>query len=172
MGLCPGNRTRARPADIGRVAAAVPYPAHVTPRDLLGRLYDAFNRRAYDEAMTLLHPDFIEDWPQSGEVIRGPANLRAILENYPGGVDLEAAPAYHGRDEEWAITPGYTVVRVTDNGKTGTAVLKIRYADGSEWWMIVLIEVRDDLLYRQTTFFAEPFEAPEWRAQWVERANR
>src|SRR4029450_4334409 len=109
MGLCPGNRTRARPADIGRVAPAVPYPAHVTPRDLLGRLYDAFNRRAYDEAMTLLHPDFIEDWPQSGEVIRGPANLRAILENYPGGVDLEAAPAYHGRDEEWAITPGYTV---------------------------------------------------------------
>src|SRR4051812_37712682 len=35
--------------------------------------------------------------------------------------------------------------------------------------MIALFELKDDLLYRQTTFFAGPFEAPDWRAQWVER---
>ena len=141
----------------------------MTPRDLLARLYDAFNRRDYDEAMHMIHPDFIEEWPQSGERIHGPDNLRAILQNYPGGVSLEATPAYHGREEEWAITPGYTVVRMSEADNTGTGVLKIRYADGSEWWMLVLIELKDDLLFRQTTFFAEPFEAPEWRAQWVER---
>ena len=140
----------------------------VTPRDLLGRLYDAFNRRDYDAAMQLLHLEFIEEWPQSGERVRGADNLRAILENYPGGVSLDPAE-YHGKDEEWLITPGYTVVRVTDAGNAGTGLIKIRYADGSEWWMVILFELKDDLLYRQTTFFAAPFEAPEWRAQWVER---
>jgi hypothetical protein len=143
----------------------------VTPRELLGRLYDAFNRADYDEAMTLLHPDFTEEWPQSGERIHGPANLRAILENYPGGVSFEATPAYHGRDEEWAITPGYTVIRVTEAGDSGTGVIKLRYGDGSEWWMLALFELKDDLLYRQTTFFAGPFDPPEWRAQWVERTD-
>ena len=143
----------------------------MTPRELLGRLYDAFNRRDYDEAMKLLHPDFVEEWPQSGERIYGPANLRAILENYPGGVSLEATPAFHGGEEEWAITPGYTVIRMNEAGNTGTGVLKIRYADGSEWWMLVLIELKDGLLYRQSTFFAEPFEAPAWRAAWVQHTD-
>ena len=141
----------------------------MTPRDLLGQLYDLFNRRDYDQAMKLLHPDFVEDWPQSHERIRGPANLRAILENYPGGVSLDAAPAYHGRDDQWAITPGYTVVRFTDSGDEGTGVIRVRYSDGSEWWMLALFQLKDGLLYRQTTFFAEPFDAPDWRAQWVER---
>ena len=141
----------------------------MTPRDLLGQLYDLFNRRDYDQAMQLLHSDFIEDWPQSGERIRGRANLRAILENYPGGVSLEATPLYHGRDDEWAMTPGYTVVRITDSGDEGAGLIRIRYGDGSEWFMIALFELKDGLLYRQTTFFAEPFEAPAWRSQWVER---
>ncbi len=119
--------------------------------------------------MQLLHPDFVEEWPQSGERIRGKANLRAILENYPGGVSLEATPTYHGQDGEWAMTPGYTVVRVTDRGNDGTGLIRIRYGDGSEWWMVALFELRDGLLHRQTTFFAEPFDPPEWRSQWVER---
>src|SRR5688572_7705814 len=120
----------------------------MTPRDLLAKYFEALNRRDYDEAMQYLHPDFSEHWPQSGERINGPQNLRAILENYPGGVSLEGAPRYHGRDEEWAMTPGYTVVRVTDAGDAGTGLIKVRYGDGSEWWMIALFELKDDLLYR------------------------
>jgi len=143
----------------------------MTPRELLGQLYDAFNRRDYDTAMQFLHPDFEEDWPQSRERVRGAANLRAIVENYPGGVSFEATPEYHGTDEEWAITPGYTVVRVTESGSEGTGVIKVRYGDGSEWWMLALFQLKDDLLYRQTTFFAGPFEAPEWRSRWVERIS-
>jgi hypothetical protein len=140
----------------------------MTPRELLGRFYDELNRRDLEAAMRLLHPQFSEHWPQSGERIIGPPNLRAILENYPGGLSFET-PSYHGQDPEWAMTPGYTVVRITDAGESGTGIIRIRYPDGSEWWMIALFEIKDDLLFRQTTFFAEPFEAPDWRAQWVER---
>jgi hypothetical protein len=33
----------------------------------------------------------------------------------------------------------------------------------------VLVQVRDGKIYRETAYFAAPFEAPEWRAPWVER---
>jgi hypothetical protein len=51
-------------------------------------------------------------------------------------------------------------------------VVKIHYPDGTNWWVVVLFEVKDDKLFRQTSFFAEPFEAPEWRSQWVERTDQ
>lgn len=144
----------------------------MTPRELLTAFFEAMNRRDIDAALGLVHPEFVEHYPQSGEFIKGRANVRATIENYPGGIgEIVGDPVYHGRDEEWALTPNYQVVRITDAGVTGSAVLKIRYSDGSEWWMVTLFEVMDDLLYRQTSFFAEPFEAPEWRAQWVERDN-
>ena len=34
----------------------------------------------------LRDPDWILDYPQSGERIRGHANERAIADNYPGGL--------------------------------------------------------------------------------------
>jgi hypothetical protein len=30
------------------------------------------------------------------------------------------------------------------------------------------VEFRDGTIWRDTRYYAEPFQAPEWRAQWVE----
>jgi hypothetical protein len=35
--------------------------------------------------------------------------------------------------------------------------------------VVVIIELKDGKMFRDTRYFAEPFEAPEWRAQGVER---
>ncbi len=101
--------------------------------------------------------------------------MRAILENFPGGGggagDPLGTPTVEANDASiWALSPSYTVVRVEDNGNKGTYVMRIRYPDQSEWWMISLFELRDGLLYRQTSYFAAPFEAPDWRSEWVERS--
>jgi hypothetical protein len=32
-----------------------------------------------------------------------------------------------------------------------------------------VIELRDGKVVRETDYFAQPFQAPQWRAQWVER---
>lgn len=142
----------------------------MTPRQALMSFFEAMNRSDLDAAMMLLHPDFEEHYPQSGERIRGAANLKATIANYPGGLGgAVGEPIFHGRDEVWSIAPNFTVVRVTDAGNAGTGVVKVRYGNGSEWWMISLLELKDDLIHRQTTFFAEPFEAPGWRAPWVEQ---
>lgn len=144
----------------------------MTPSELFHRLYDAWNRGDLDEAAGAYHPDYVEDYPQSGERIRGPANVRAIVENYPGGIgQLASKPQFFGEPEQWVVSPSYIVVRVTTSGDTGAGVLKVRYGDQSEWWMVALFELKDGLLYRQQAFFAEPFDPPEWRAQWVERTS-
>jgi hypothetical protein len=34
---------------------------------------------------------------------------------------------------------------------------------------VSVIELRDGKVVRETDYFAQPFQAPQWRAQWVER---
>jgi hypothetical protein len=33
---------------------------------------------------------------------------------------------------------------------------------------VAILELRDGKVWRDTRYFAEPFEAPQWRARWVE----
>jgi hypothetical protein len=35
--------------------------------------------------------------------------------------------------------------------------------------LVLILELRDGKMWRDRWYFAEPFEAPGWRAQWVER---
>ena len=32
-----------------------------------------------------------------------------------------------------------------------------------------ILELKDGKIWRDTRYFAEPFEVPEWRSRWVER---
>jgi hypothetical protein len=45
----------------------------------------------------------------------------------------------------------------------------IDYGDGRVFDVVQIIELRDGKMWRDRWYFAEPFKAPEWRAQWVER---
>jgi hypothetical protein len=45
----------------------------------------------------------------------------------------------------------------------------MRYPDGRVWWTILLLELRDGKILRETQYWAEPFDPPSWRAEWVER---
>jgi hypothetical protein len=35
--------------------------------------------------------------------------------------------------------------------------------------VLLILELRDGNMWRDTRYYAELFEAPEWRAQWVEQ---
>ena len=130
---------------------------------------DATNRRDLDALDPLLHPDFEDVYPQSGERTRGAANLKAIIEHYPGnGWTDEGRERVVGGEDRWVLTPTFTLLRIEGTGNVFTGIQKARYPDGSDWYVIVVGEVRDGLLWRVQTFFAPTFEPPEWRAAWVE----
>ena len=40
----------------------------------------------FETLASLRHANFVEEWPQSGERIRGHANYQLIHKNYPGGL--------------------------------------------------------------------------------------
>jgi hypothetical protein len=69
------------------------------------------------------------------------------------------------------MTPRFTLLKVEGSSNRGTATLRTTYADGSTWWIVILYELRDGRFARATQFFAPVFEAPAWRAQWVEPAG-
>lgn len=145
--------------------------ADQTSRDLVARYVRALHERDLDTIQSLQHADFVEDYPQSGERIRGRRDWRAIYENYPGGLvgvaDVSKDRVIGGEDR-WLMGPTFTMVRLSGEGDMHTAILKLRYPDESEWYMVSFMELRDGLVLKATTFFAETFEPPEWRAQWIE----
>ncbi|MDP9275144.1 MAG: nuclear transport factor 2 family protein, partial [Chloroflexota bacterium] len=106
------------------------------------RIMKALNEHNLDEWETLVTEDYIEEYPQSGEVIRGRKNVRAVIENYPGGLlddGLDVSSARMAATEaQWVKTPTFTFVRVEGTGNVGTAAFKARYPDGSLWWVIIL----------------------------------
>jgi hypothetical protein len=115
-----------------------------------------------------LDPSYEEVWPQFGERVRGPDNLRAILENYPGGALERSSGRVMSGAGLATLAPNYTVVRVQRDGEMFTSVEKVRYPDGSEWYVVTFLHLQGWKAIRGERYFAPLLPAPEWRAEWVE----
>jgi SnoaL-like domain len=143
--------------------------AEFDPRALFERYAAAVNGGDYRILDEILHPDYEETWPQSGEHVRGIANMKAILENYPGGTIERGLERLVGGEDRWVITPSQTPLRIEGTGNVYTIVLRVRYPDGSSWYVVQVIEIKERKVWRVETYFAPLFAAPDWRAQWVDR---
>ena len=141
-------------------------------REVVQRFIDAHVEKDREAGARLLHPEYVLSWPQSGELIRGPANWRAVFENYP---DDDQAAVTSGRilgsEDRWALTPTFTLLRISGEGDTYTHEGTVRYPNGEVWRYVAILEIRDRKIWRETDYFAPPFEAPPWRSQWVEKAT-
>ena len=98
----------------------------------------------------IYHDDSICDYPQSDERIRGRENLQALRGHHP------SKPA------------GFTVKRIVGNGDLWVSEYTITY-NGRPVNTVSIMEFRDGKVFHETQYFADPFEAPAWRSQWVER---
>jgi len=125
----------------------------------------------YETLGRLRTPDYVEDWPQSRERVRGDANYRAIHEAYPGGLPQSLVERVSGTPEQWAVSPMFTLVHLTGAGSTFTVEGTLRYPDGTEYKAIAVIGLKGDRVAWQRSYFAPITEAPAWREQWVERTT-
>lgn len=108
----------------------------------------------WDGAKAFMHEDYVQEWPQSGERIEGPDDALAVNRNFPGGL-----PSMHIR-------------RTSASGDIVVLEVELRYADGSVYQGVSIMEIRDGKVLTETDYFAQPFDAPQWRAQWVRRMRR
>ncbi len=137
----------------------------------------AFSEDDLDTQDALVHDDYVLDYPQSGERFRGRANRRGIIENYPNRVEGDIRPSVDriiGADDKFIAQPGpsWSMVHLSGSGDDFQATGMIRYPDGSVWHYITLMTLRGGKIWRETTYFAEPFEAAAWRSQWAERIEQ
>ena len=146
--------------------------AELTNREIVERFAQSQTGRDLDLQDQYLADDIVEDYPQSGERIRGKANRRATIENYPGRAEREFGPSMArvvGGEDQWVLTPTLSLMKVKGSGDHFTGVGEITYPNGETWHIVQLLEMRNGKISHITSYFGKPFEPPPWRAKWVER---
>ncbi len=104
----------------------------------------------FESVGVLLAPDFVLEWPQSNERIRGARRFAQMNAEYPA----------HGR---WA----FTVHRVV--GGESEAVSDTSVSDGVQSARALsFFTLRDGLISRIVEFWPEPYSAPAYRRHLVE----
>src|SRR3712207_5761508 len=97
-------------------------------RQVVERWVAGMNSGDVDSAVTALHEDVHETYPQSGEEFRGRESIRGLLRHFEsrGG----AAPAVDrivGSDDKWVMTPAFSLVRAMGSGDEYAVAGRIRY---------------------------------------------
>jgi len=139
----------------------------VDHEELFRKTLEIHNGLHWDRLGEIFTEDFVEEYPQSGEVFRGLEQARGIRSAYPGlaagNLDEETARLAQS-EEQWVVSPMFAPVQVQGSGATGTTILRVRYPNGERWWLVMQYEVRGDRICHATDWFAPEFPAPDWRA--------
>lgn len=131
------------------------------------RYVDAVVRNDFDTLQQMRDPDWHEDWPQSGERIPSDKAYRAIHEHFPAGMPRIDVRTVAGTEDRWVMTPSMTVQRIAGSGDVWLAEGLNTYPSGEVFHVVQHLRLRDGRIWRSTTYFAQPFEAPAWRASLV-----
>lgn len=122
----------------------------MNPKHLIEIFWQTMESNDFYIAAELLHDDFILEWPQSGERIRGRENFAKINTAYP------AKGSWH-----------FQINSIFCDGET--VISDVSVTDGSRIDRVLTFStIRDGKIWKQIEFWPEPFEAPEWRSAWVE----
>ena len=121
-------------------------------------IFETGDMQAFAEGIDEMQADdVVQEWPQSGERIVGKANIQAINQSYPAST---------------GTAPKSVLRRILQPGKAWIIESVIDYGDGVPVSLISIIETNaEGKVSHQTDYFANPFEAPEWRKQWVEQSE-
>src|SRR6202162_6610326 len=99
----------------------------------------------------IYHEDAVLDYPQSGERTRGRRNIQNQRASQPN-------------------KKRFTVRRIIGSGDLWVTEFILTY-DGTPSHTVSIMVFRGDKVSRETQYFADPFVAPAFRAQWVERMD-
>ena len=120
------------------------------PVAIVREFYRRMNTNDYTHAAALFSDDYVLDWPQSNERIRGRARFVAVNEEYPT----------RGR---WRFTIHRVVANQTE------AVSDVTVADDATTTRAITFTTTESgKIVRQTEYWVDEYHAPENRAHLVE----
>jgi hypothetical protein len=120
-------------------------------KQILENFWSTMETNDFHAASQLLHDEYILEWPQSGERIVGRDNFAAINANYP-------------TEGKWQFNINHIV------SEGDLVVTDVSVSDGKVIGRAVTFStIRDAKILKQIEFWPDPFEAPAWRAQWIQK---
>ena len=120
-------------------------------KQILENFWETMGTNDFHAASRLLHDDYTLEWPQSGERILGRDNFAEINISYPAEGKWRFSINHVVAEGDMVVTD----VSVTDGKVLGRA--------------ITFSTIRDRKILKQIEFWPEPFDAPAWRAQWIQK---
>lgn len=121
-------------------------------RRVAEKLIEGINRRKLDDFWDQFDDRLLMEYPQSGERIVGKENLRKVYAAFPN-------------------LPSIQVRRLRAGGDLVIVEASSDYGGGRVYQSVFIYELRDGKVMRETAYWAEPFQAPEWRSAWVEKTR-
>ena len=120
-------------------------------RAALDQHWAASDANEFETEHRIYHEDAVLEYPQSGERTRGRSNIQNQRASQPS-------------------KKRFSIRRIVGGGDLWVTELIITY-DVKPSYTVSIMEFRADKVARETQYFADPFVAPAWRAQWVERMD-
>jgi ketosteroid isomerase-like protein len=117
-------------------------------RDALRMHWAASDANDFETEHRIYSDDAVLEYPQSGERIRGRHNIQASRTAQPNA-------------------KRFTVRRVLGGGDLWISELVLTY-DGQPFYVVSIMEFKDEKVARETQYFGDAFEPGPSRAQWVE----
>ena len=118
-------------------------------RAALDRHWAASDANDFDTEHQIYRDDAVLEYPQSGERIRGRANIQSSRAAQPN-------------------SKRFTVRRIVGAGDLWVTEFVLSY-DGRPSYTVSVMEFVDGQVARETQYFADAFAPGPSRAQWVER---
>jgi hypothetical protein len=120
-------------------------------RAALDQHWAASDANDFETEHRIYHEDAVLEYPQSGERTRGRRNIQKQRASQPS-------------------KKRFAVRRIIGGGDLWVTEFVLTYDDKPSY-TVSIMEFRDDKVVRETQYFADPFVAPQSRAQWVERMD-
>ena len=117
-------------------------------------LTEQFSRLSTEVEDRMRHEEYAMEWPQSGERLRGRQTMREFQEANAGSRPPRRLRRVLVRERLWVVEG------VVD------------YGGGREVDFVLILELLDGKVFRETRYYADPFEASDARARWFERMER
>jgi len=120
-------------------------------RAALDQHWAASDANDFETEHLIYREDAVLEYPQSAELTRGRRNIQGQRESQPN-------------------KKRFTIRRIIGSGDLWVTEFILTY-DNKPSYTVSIMEFSGVKVARETQYFADPFPAPAFRAQWVERMD-
>jgi hypothetical protein len=120
-------------------------------RTALDQHWAASDANDFETEHRIYLEDAVLEYPQSGERTRGRSNIQNQRASQPS-------------------KKRFSIRRIIGSGELWVTEFILTY-DAKPSYTVSIMEFKGDKVARETQYFADPFVAPAFRAQWVERMD-